>query len=299
MLAATGCLLVAAGTLCLAFLPEASIFWTIPPQLLAGAGIGLALPRLAGGLLPERNAAEAARLLTARHAGIALALVVLAPVVATNLDSATQRAKERGVAIVLDSPLAPQAKLRLAPDLLAGVSSQEPRHGLERAIDKGRGSFGGAQRAEYNRLGTRADDTLTEAVAESFRLAFIITAALAVGAAVAVVPSAARRRSLARVAVAAAAVPVGYVLLHAALSPAPVEIANPCTERALPQGSGVPGVVQDAALISLDQIACHFGSSREQLVLALADSAEARRYKREHGVDPRRAGNLLEGLIGG
>jgi hypothetical protein len=78
-----------------------------------------------------------------------------------------------------------------------------------------------------------------------------------------------------------------------------VEIANPCRERSLPQASGVPSVVQDAALISLDQIACHFGSSREQLVLALADGREARRYKREHGVDPRSAGNLLEGLIGG
>jgi hypothetical protein len=58
-------------------------------------------------------------------------------------------------------------------------------------------------------------------------------------------------------------------------------------------------VVQDAALVSLDQIACHFGSSREQLVLALADPGEARRYKREHGVDPRKSGNLLQGLIGG
>jgi MFS family permease len=299
MLAATGCLLVAAGTLCLAFLPEASIFWTLLPQVLAGAGIGLALPRLAGGLLPERNAKEAARLLTARHAGMALALVILAPVVSASLDSATERAKERGVAIVLDSPLPPQAKLQLAPALLAGVSEQEPRHGLQRAIDRGRGAYAGAQRAEFNRLGTAADDTLTEAVADSFRLAFIITAVLALGAAVAVLPSEARRRSLARLAVAAAAVPVGYVLLHSALSPAPVEIANPCKERALPQGTGVPGVVQDAALISLDQIACHFGSSREQLVLALADAGEARRYMRQHGVDPRKAGNLLEGLIGG
>ena len=62
---------------------------------------------------------------------------------------------------------------------------------------------------------------------------------------------------------------------------------------------GIGGMVQDAALSSLDQIACHFGSSREQLVLALASDKEARRYKREHGVDPRKAGNLLQGLIGG
>jgi MFS family permease len=299
MLATTGCLLVAAGTLCLAFLPQASIFWTLIPQLLAGAGIGLALPRLAGRLLPERSAADAARLLTARHAGIALALLVLAPVVSANLDSATERAKERGVAVVLDSPLPPEAKLKLAPDLLAGVSDEQPRRGLQRAIDHARGGFTGEQRGQYDRLGTKADDTLTEAVAESFRLAFIITALLAVGAAVAVLPAKTRRRAIERVALAAAAIPVAYVLLRVAISPTPVAIADPCKERTTPEAPGVPGVVQDAALVSLDQIACHFGSSREQLVLALADPGEARRYKREHGVDPRKSGNLLQGLIGG
>jgi len=50
------------------------------------------------------------------------------------------------------------------------------------------------------------DDTLIEAVAESFRAAFVITAALALIAALAVLPSPARRRSLARLAVAAAVV---------------------------------------------------------------------------------------------
>jgi MFS family permease len=299
MLAATGCLLVAAGTLCLAFLPQASVFWTLLPQLLAGAGIGLALPRLAGGLVPERSAADAARILTVRHAGIAVALVILAPVVSANLDSATERAKERGVAIVLDSSLPPQAKVALAPDLLAGVDSERPRKGLESAIEHHRASFRGSERSAYDRLAARADDTLIQAVGESFRLAFVITALLAAAAAVAVMAGAGRRRSFERLAVASAAAPVAYLLLYLAVSPTPVAIANPCSERSLPKASGVPAVVQDAALASLDQIACRFGSSREQLVLALASGKEARRYKREHGVDPREAGNLLQGLIGG
>jgi hypothetical protein len=299
MLAATGCLLVAAGTLCLAFLPRASVFWTLVPQLLAGAGIGLALPRLAGDLLPERSARDAARVLTARHAGIALALVILAPVVSASLDSATERAKERGVAIVLDSPLPPDAKVALAPDLLAGVDSQQPRKGLERAIAQHRSRFSGDDRIAYDRLGSRADDTLVQAVGDSFRLAFVITALLAAAAAFAVVAGEGRRRAFERLAAASVAVPVAYVLLYVAISPTPVAIANPCNDRKLPKASGAPAVVQDAALVSLDQIACHFGSSREQLVLALASSKEARRYKREHGVDPRNAGNLLQGLIGG
>ena len=300
MRAATGCVLVATGTLCLAFLPLASLWWTLVPQLLAGAGIGLALPALAGELLPERDPQDAARLLTARHAGIALALLILAPVVASNLDSATERAKERGVAIVLDSPLPPQDKLKLAPDLLDGVDQSNPRQGLQKAIDENRRGYTGERRAEYDRLGRRADDTLVEAVAESFRLAFVITAALALLAGLASLPgSPTRRRALVRIAPVAAAVPVVYLLLYLALSPDPVKIADPCKERALPDAGGITGVVQDTALASLDQIACHFGSSREQLVLALADPAEAEKYKREHGVDPRSAGNLLEGMIGG
>jgi predicted MFS family arabinose efflux permease len=299
MRAATGSLLVAAGTLCLATLPLASLWWTIVPQLLAGAGMGLALPALAGELLPERDSSEAARLLVARHAGIALALLVLAPIVANNLDSATHRAKERGVAIVLDSPLPPQEKLKLAPELLNGVDDAQPRRGLERAIERTRSSYAGKDRAEYDRLARRADDTLVEAVGDSFRLAFVITGALAALAALAVLPSPARRRSLAAIGAGAVVVPVLYVILNGALAPAPVKIGDPCKERTLPAASGLPAVVQDAALTSLDRIACHFGSSREELVLALADSGEARRYKKRHGVDPRAGGNLLEGLIGG
>ena len=296
--AATGCVLVAAGTLSLAFLPLASLWWTLVPQLLAGAGMGLALPAIAGELLPERDSRQAAQLLSARHAGIALALVVLAPVVASKLDSATELAKERGVAIVLDSELPPADKLRLAPDLLAGVDDAEPRRGLQRAVDKHRGDVGVDQRAEYDRLGRRADDTLIQAVADSFQLAFTIAAALALAGAAAVLPDHRRRRALARTAIAALAVPLVYILLNATVAPEPVKIADPCGERALPGAGGLSGAVQDAALTSLDQIACHFGSSREELVLALADPDEAKKYKSRFGVNPRSAGDLLEGLIG-
>jgi hypothetical protein len=296
--AAAGCVLVAAGTACLAFLPLASLWWTLVPQLLAGAGMGLALPALAGELVPERDPSEARRLLLARHAGIAVALLVLAPVVAASLDSATQHAKERGVAIVLDSPLPPQEKLRLAPELVSAVSQDQPRRGLQRAIAQQRASYSGTQRAQYDSLGRRADDTLVGAVAEAFRPAFLIAAVLAIGAAVAVRPAPERRRALARVAAAALAVPLAYLLLQAAIAPDPVNIANPCKERQRPHAAGLAGLAQDAALITLDQIACHFGSSREQLVLALADPKEAARYKSRFHVDPRSAGDLLRSLIG-
>ena len=96
--AAAGCALVGAGVLALAFLPDAHLLWTVAPQAAAGLGMGLALPALGGELLPERDPQDAARLLVLRHGGIALALVVLAPIVSSNLDDrdrARQGARRR------------------------------------------------------------------------------------------------------------------------------------------------------------------------------------------------------------
>ena len=67
--ALAGAVLLAGGAAALAFLPAPGIAWTIVPQLLAGAGMGLALPAFSGGLLPERTVPDAARGLVARHVG--------------------------------------------------------------------------------------------------------------------------------------------------------------------------------------------------------------------------------------
>jgi hypothetical protein len=72
--AAIGCLSLGAGILALAFIPRPSTRWLIVPEILAGPGMGLALPRLANELLPEPTSAQANRLLATRHVGIALTL---------------------------------------------------------------------------------------------------------------------------------------------------------------------------------------------------------------------------------
>jgi predicted MFS family arabinose efflux permease len=294
--ATAGCALVGAGVLALAFLPDAHLLWTVVPQAAAGLGMGLALPALGGDLLPERDARDAAHLLVLRHVGIALALVVLAPVVSHDLESATDRAKERGVAVVLDAKLPPTDKLRLAPDLLAGVEDDQPRHGLREALDAGRSSVDDRHSDAYNKLAARVDDTLVLAVGEAFRTAFLVTGALALLAALAVVE---RRRSQALAAAAATAVvlPLAYAELHAVFAPAPVVLRDPCEPRPLPDTGGIEGFIQDRALELLDTTACRAGSSREQLVLALADEGERARFEREHGVDPRSLGGVLGMLL--
>ena len=59
--------------------------------------------------------------------------------------------------------------------------------------------------------------------------------------------------------------------------------------------------MQDEALKLLDKVACNNGSSREELVLALASHEEAKKYKRKYGIDPRSGRGLIEqglGLLG-
>jgi MFS family permease len=295
---AAGCALVGGGVLALAWLPGASLWWTVVPQALAGVGMGLALTALGGGLLPERTPRDAARLLAVRHAGIAAILAIAAPIAAHQLDVSTERAKERGVALVLDAPLPPQDKLKLAPALLEGVDTDQPRAGLRQAVAAERHRFSGRDRATYDELGRRADDTLVTAVGEAFRSSFLLAGAAGVAAALLLLAGV----QLAAMAAAGAltiAAPVAYVALHSSIAPTPPAILDPCTaKRTLPQTGGVSGFLQQQVLKLLDSTACKLGSSREQLVLALADKDEAQRFKREHGVDPRTVSGLLKALLG-
>jgi len=296
---AAGCALVGGGVLALAWLPDASLWWTVIPQVLAGVGMGLSLTALGGHLLPERTPRDAARLLAVRHAGIAAILAIAAPIAAHQLDVATQTAKERGVALVLDAPLPPQDKIKLAPALLNGVDSDEPRAGLRRAVANERHRFSGRDRATYDELGRRADETLVAGVGEAFRSSFLLAGACGLLAALLLLPGV----QLAAIAAAGAltiGVPVAYLALHKAIAPAPPAILDPCTaKRTPPKTGGVTGFLQDQALALLDRTACRLHSSREELVLALADKSEAEHFQREHGVNPRSLGGLLQALLGG
>ena len=290
--ACAGAILLAAGTAALAFLPGASPLWAVPPLALAGIGMGLALPALAGELIPERGAAEAARLLTLRHAGIAIALVVLAPIASADLDDAIERAQLRGTAVVLDASLDPQDKIGLAPTLLGGLETDDPRRALERSIRRERRAVDDPEDSrELRRIEGRLDDTVVVAVGDAFEAVFLLTAALSLVAAALLMTG--RPWLLALLAVVVL-MPAGYFGLQRAFGPERVTLADPCGDRDLPGSGGLGGIAQDAALVALDEAACRFGSSREELVLALADDEAAESYEERHGVNPR----SIESLIG-
>jgi predicted MFS family arabinose efflux permease len=326
--AVAGSLLVAGGIGCLALLPEAAVPWTIAPQLLAGLGMGMAFPALAGELLPERTRGQAAALLSLRHAGITLVLVALAPLVAAQLDRQVDQARERGTALVLDAALPPTDKIGLAARLFAELETEDPRDALDRALARERrrvaredgdleGPLGtdlgsellealagrtdpAAQRSELSRLGNELDDVVLAAVDSAFSPALAVTGGMALLAALVLLPGRAglRAGALGVALLLAVAIPAGYAVAGSGLGPEPVELADPCQDRERRSVGGLQGAAEDLALTALDRAACRFGSSREELVLALFDDESRSAYEREHGVDPRSIDDLLRGIAG-
>ena len=304
--AAGGSLLVASGAAALAFIPTASVAWTIAPQLAVGVGMGLALPALSGSLLPERDGRDAALLLSIRHAGIALALLILAPIAQHELNTTLEQTRERGAAIILDAEISPDVKLDMAPRLSASVETEDPRGGLRSVFTDARGDIDEDELEAFDALTIRADEVLVDGVNEGFSVAFLVGAGLALVAALLLTPAALGyslagiRPAMAAGAVLAAALGVGaYALLADRDRPPQVVIENPCEDRDTPGTGGITGFLQDAALVAMDRVACEAGSSREQLVLALLDDNTAEDYEARYGVDPRSISDLAESFLPG
>jgi hypothetical protein len=279
--------------------------WVVLPQVLAGVGMGLALPALAGELLPERTPAQAGGLLSLRHVGITVALLALAPVTAQQLETTVHDVREQVAALVLDARLPPKQKIESVGGALGDVSTDDPRASLQAALKKEEPRFAKDREdaAVYAALITRADETLVTAINGAFRPAFLITGGLALLAALFALPPLTRRPVLAVASVGAVAVALGLAGGQALVArdhrPEPVVIADPCKDRDLPSTGGIDGFIQDRALELLDRAACRYGSSREELALAIGDDAAAREYEREHGTNPRKIPGLLGGAVAG
>jgi MFS family permease len=302
--AVAGCLLVAGGVGCLALLPGASAWWTVAPQVLAGAGMGMALPALSGELMPERTRHDVSRLLSIRHAGIAIALAALAPLISANLTTTVDEAREQGTAAVLDAPLPPENKIQIAPELFGGLDTDDPRGELESSIEDARAGLDSDEAAELTSLGERLDDVVTGAVRAAFRTTFIVTAGLALVAALvllwgALAPAGAvARPAIAAAAVAAALAGASYGVAFADSERETVAIGDPCEDRDLPESGGITGELQQISLAALDRAACDLGSGREELLLALFDDRLQEEFEEEHGVNPRSPTVLGPALLG-
>jgi pimeloyl-ACP methyl ester carboxylesterase len=178
--AAAGAILVAGGLAGVALLPERSLVWLAVALALVGAGLGIAGPLLSERALETESVERAAWSVAARHLGLVLGLVLVAPVLAGGIDRATDRASEAGAGVVLDAPLSPQTKLQLGLDIAstleaaprASVPDFAPSFASARARDS---SQAAALTATEHRLG----DTVRAALERGFRPSLWICIALA------------------------------------------------------------------------------------------------------------------------
>ena len=99
----------------------------------------------------------------------------------------------------------------------------------------------------------------------------------------------------------AVGVSVALVVVYLALggaSYAPAQVADPCQPRDWRDPQGVQEVAEQIALSGLDGAACELDVSREEMVLALANSDSRAQFAREHGVSNERLEELVrEGLL--
>jgi MFS family permease len=114
--AAAGAILVAGGLGGLALLPKAEVALTLPPQLLVGVGLALVLSALTETALAGRalQAIHGGWTISARHAGVAVGLIVLTPLFTADIAEQRRDAIDAGTAVVLDSRVRPLLKLQLS-----------------------------------------------------------------------------------------------------------------------------------------------------------------------------------------
>jgi MFS family permease len=180
--AATGTVLIGGGLAALGLLPRAGVAWTLPPQLLVGAGLGLTLTALTQRALQGRSpqAVHGGWTIASRHAGVVLGLLLLTPVFTAALDRNQDEALAAGTAAVLDAQVPPLDKLRLAQDVLAEVDRADGQVPDVNAAfdDRLDGDDGGA----YRELRDELVDQLDRAATNAFSSSFLLSAALALAA---------------------------------------------------------------------------------------------------------------------
>jgi len=191
--AVSGSLLLAAGLIALAVLPASSAAYAVPALALCGAGFGLAVPVLTRASVVEADLGRSATLsVGARHLGLVLGLAAIAPLIASTVSTAGERAAVNATASILDARLPVTKKIPIALSLRDEFDRAQDGEipNLEKPFEDA-----GAGDDETVRV---ARDDLLEAVrgplTRSFRSGFALAA---VFAACAIVPLLLFRRRLA------------------------------------------------------------------------------------------------------
>lgn len=114
-----GAALLAAGLAALALLPSAELVYAMSALALCGIGLGLSVPALTHAAVRADAGLTRSGTFTIgiRHLGLVLALASIAPLLASELPPAGERAMLNATAVIIDAPIGLDKKVPLALDL--------------------------------------------------------------------------------------------------------------------------------------------------------------------------------------
>jgi len=178
--ALAGGIAVAGGLAALGVLPAASWALTLQPQALIGIGLALALPVLTiaaiGGRDPDGS--RAAATIAARHAGIVVGILIIAPLLSAQLTTRQQQATDAATAAILDAPLSVTTKAALATALGDGIEAADGR------VPEVATAFASVppapgEAAAYAQLEAEIEEQVERAATSAFSWPFLATALMA------------------------------------------------------------------------------------------------------------------------
>jgi MFS family permease len=189
---ASGCLLLAGGLAALALLPASSAAYAAPAFAICGAGLGLVLPPLTRASVTRGAALTWSSTLSvaSRHAGLVVALVIIAPLLANQLEKGGERATLNATGAILDARIPLTSKIPIA--LALRDEFETTPEGSVPDLETPFAEHGADTDPEV----AEARDSLLEAIRSSltraFRPAFLASAGFAL---LALIPGLIRRRA--------------------------------------------------------------------------------------------------------
>ena len=178
--AVAGAILAGGGLAGLGLLPGARAVWTLPPQILIGAGLALALGALTETALAGRSemAIHGGTTIAARHAGVVLGLVLLTPIFIGDLNRQRDRAEQAAAAAFLDARVSLTTQAAVATAVGDELAASPGRLPNVKAIFA-RADVRREDRSAVAQLERVFQDQLDRAATSSFSRSFLLAAALA------------------------------------------------------------------------------------------------------------------------
>jgi predicted MFS family arabinose efflux permease len=185
-----GIVLVGGALAAMALLPEPSLALLCLSLALCGLGLGLCMPALTDASLRGPSlAASGTWSVGARHVGLVLGLVLLTPLLSSDLSDVADRAQLAGASALIDARLSIEEKVAVGQALEQAIDTAPAGEvpDLAPALATGGDPADPARIA----LGERLEELISATITRGFRNAFILCAVLA---ALALVPVALLRR---------------------------------------------------------------------------------------------------------